>query len=409
MQKKKLILSMQPITLRKIGSSVFAYTDRLSMVYASKHYRQWLSVYDININEVDNICSLNTEAYSDSLAVATKSSVILCRIDANRETALVIRSYPLGKEPRRIAHQAESQTFAVSTVHREVRSITNTKWVKKLKPQPTIDKTREDGAPNKTSIPDGPSTSKSSIPDGPSTSKSSLADGPGTSKSCIPDGPSRSKTSIPKEPAYVQEKVITTEVKEIKIYHLLIIDQHRFNILETLTFTEEITSIMSAKLGEDHKMYYVVGTEKRLIVFYYDLDLRTMIEVAETITEQTCHTLLEFNGKILAGISATLCLYEWRNEKELLLVSNSLHIIAIMELSAKDDFIIVGDLMRSITLFQHTDVKPFFKEVARDTLPKWTSCTDILDDNAYLVGEKDHLFLCRLSRLIEWATFAYFA
>lgn len=376
MQKKKIILSMQPVTLRKIRSSVFGYTDRLSMVYGSKHDRQWLSIFDINIHEVDHMCSLNTEAYSDSFAVATKNSVILCRIDANKETAVVIRSYPLGKEPRRIAHQADSQTFAVSTVHREVRSFINTKWVKNLKPQPTIDKTREDGATNKTSIPDGPSTSKS----------------------CIPDGPSTSKTSIPKGPAYVQEKVITTEVKEIEVHHLLIIDQHSFNILETLTFTEEITSLMSAKLGKDRKMYYVVGTAKRLIVFYYDLDLRAMIEVAETITEQTCHTLLEFKGKILAGISATLCLYEWSDEKELHLVCNSLHIIAIMELSAKDDFIIVGDLLRSITLFHHTDVEPFFEEVARDQLPKWTSCTDILDDNAYLVSEKDNIFLFRISR-----------
>lgn len=391
MQKKKMILSMQPVKLRKIRSSVFAYTDRLMMVYSSKHDHQWLSVFEINVNEVDHMCSLNTETYSDSFAVASNSSVILCRIDANNDTALVIRSYPLGKEPHCIAHQAASQTFAVSTVHREVRSFTNTKWVQKLIPKPTIDETREDS----------PITNKSSISDGPSTSKSCISDGSSPSKRARSEGPSTSKISVPEGPYYVQEKVITTEVKEIDVHQLLIIDQHSYNVLETLTFTERITSLMSAKLGEDQKIYYVVGTEIRLIVFYYDLDLRAMIEVAERVTGNTCHTLVEYKGKILAGISASLCLYEWRADKELHLVCNLMHFIETMYLSAKDDFILVGDLMRSITLFQHTNVEPFLQEVARDHQPKWTSCTDILDDNAFLVGEKDNLFLFRISRLIE--------
>lgn len=385
MQKKKIILSMQPVTLRMIRSRVYAYTDRLMMLYSSKHDHQWLSVFDININEVDHMCSLNTESYSDSFAVATNSSVILCRIDANNDSALGIRSYPLGKEPRCIAYQAESQTFAVSTVQREVRSFINTKWVKKLIPKPTIDETREN-SPITNKISDGPSTSKSCISDGASPSKRARSEGPSTSKA---------------GPSYVQEEVITTEVKEIEVHQLLIIDQHRFNVLETLTFTEEITSIMSAKLGEDQKMYYVVGTEKKLIVFFYDLDLRAMIEVAETVTEKPCRSLLEYKGKILAGISASVCLYEWRADKELHLMCNLINLIETMCLSVKDDFILAGDLIRSITLFKHTDVEPFLQEVARDFRPKWTSCTDILDDNTFLVGEKDNLFLLRISRLIE--------
>ena len=56
-------------------------------------------------------------------------------------------------------------------------------------------------------------------------------------------------------------------------------------------------------------------------------------------------------------------MYEWTAEKELRLeCSNFNHIIALY-LKRKGDFILVGDLMRSITLLQYKTMEGSFEEV----------------------------------------------
>jgi DNA damage-binding protein 1 len=55
---------------------------------------------------------------------------------------------------------------------------------------------------------------------------------------------------------------VADSVQEIEVFHLLIIDQHTFEVLHAhmLRPNEHALSIMSAKLGEDSATYYVVGT-----------------------------------------------------------------------------------------------------------------------------------------------------
>jgi DNA damage-binding protein 1 len=63
-------------------------------------------------------------------------------------------------------------------------------------------------------------------------------------------------------------------------------------------------------------------------------------------------------------------LYEWTAEKELRLeCSNFNHIIALY-LKRKGDFILVGDLMRSITLLQYKTMEGSFEEV-KHFCPNW--------------------------------------
>ena len=62
------------------------------------------------------------------------------------------------------------------------------------------------------------------------------------------------------------------------------------------------------------------------------------------------------------------------------------------------DFILVGDLMRSITLLQYKSMEGSFEEIARDYEPNWMTAIEILDDDNFLgaenscnlfVGQKD--------------------
>lgn len=60
------------------------------------------------------------------------------------------------------------------------------------------------------------------------------------------------------------------------------------------------------------------------------------------------------------------------------------------------DFILVGDLMRSITLLQHRQMEGSFEEISRDYEPKWMTAVEILDDDTFLGAENGfNLFVCQ--------------
>ena len=56
-------------------------------------------------------------------------------------------------------------------------------------------------------------------------------------------------------------------------------------------------------------------------------------------------------------------LYEWTAEKELRLECSHFNNIIALYLKRKGDFILVGDLMRSITLLQYKTMEGSFEEV----------------------------------------------
>jgi DNA damage-binding protein 1 len=63
------------------------------------------------------MCPLNSEAYPDSLVLATDTAVTIGTIDEIQK--LHIRTVPLGESPRRIAYQENTQvsTNKIHTFH----------------------------------------------------------------------------------------------------------------------------------------------------------------------------------------------------------------------------------------------------------------------------------------------------
>lgn len=118
--KKSVTLGTQPTILKTFSSlstsNVFACSDRPTVIYSSNHK---LVFSNVNLKEVNHMCSLNAEAYPDSLALATKNSIILGTIDEIQK--LHIRTVPLGETPRRIAYQEATQTFGVITVRIDIQ------------------------------------------------------------------------------------------------------------------------------------------------------------------------------------------------------------------------------------------------------------------------------------------------
>lgn len=357
-EKKKVTLGTQPTILKTFRSlsttNVFACSDRPTVIYSSNHK---LVFSNVNLKEVNHMCSLNAYAYQDSLALATKNSVILGTIDEIQK--LHIRTVPLGEAPRRIAYQESSQTFGVITLRTDIQDSAGL-------------------------IPSRPSASTQTQNITSSSNVGSLPKpGAGTSASTAEFG------------------------QEVEIHNLLIIDQNTFEVLHAHQFmqTEYALSLMSAKLGDDPNTYYIVGTAfvypeeadpkvGRIIIYHYSEG--KLQQVAEKEIKGACYSLVEFNGKVLASINSTVRLFEWTSDKDLRLECSHFNNIIALYVKTKGDFILVGDLMRSITLLQHKQMEGSFEEISRDYEPKWMTAVEILDDDTFLGAENSlNLFVCQ--------------
>lgn len=292
--QKKVTLGTQPTILKTFSSlstrNVFACSDRPTVIYSSNHK---LVFSNVNLKEVNHMCSINAEAYPDSLALATKNSVILGTIDEIQK--LHIRTVSLGESPRRIAYQEASCTFGVISVRTDIQTISG------------LSPTRLSASMQTQNV-----TVSSNLP--------SLSRPGGTAT--IEHG------------------------QEIELNNLLILDQNTFEVLHAHQFmqTEFAMSLMSAKLGDDPNTYYIVGTAivnpeepdpkmGRIIVFHYtDGKLH---QIVEKEIKGACYSLVEFNGKVLASINTTVRLYEWTNEKDLRLECSHFNNVLALYLKTK--------------------------------------------------------------------------
>ena len=55
--------------------------------------------------------------------------------------------------------------------------------------------------------------------------------------------------------------------------------------------------------------------------------------------------------------------------------------IIALYLKTSGDFILLGDLVRSITLLQYKTMEGSFEEIARDYSPNWMTGVEIIDDD----------------------------
>ncbi|PWA29159.1 hypothetical protein CCH79_00006256, partial [Gambusia affinis] len=370
-ERKKVTLGTQPTVLRTFRSlstsNVFACSDRPTVIYSSNHK---LVFSNVNLKEVNYMCPLNSEGYPDSLALANNSTLTIGTIDEIQK--LHIRTVPLYESPRRICYQEVSQCFGVLSSRVEIQDVSGTTSVVR-----------------------------------PSASTQALSSSVSSSK-LFPSSTSPHETSFG---------------EEVEVHSLLVVDQHTFEgetaegafpfeldcciLLHAHQFlpSEYSLSIVSCRLGKDPSVYFIVGTamvypeepepkQGRIIVFHYtDGKLQT---VAEKEVKGAVYSMVEFNGKLLASINSTVRLYEWTAEKELRTECNHYNNIMALYLKTKGDFILVGDLMRSVLLLAYKPMEGNFEEIARDFNPNWMSAVEILDDDNFLGAENAfNLFVCQ--------------
>ncbi|GIY45148.1 hypothetical protein CEXT_80492 [Caerostris extrusa] len=321
--KKKVTLGTQPTVLKTFRSNattnVFACSDRPTVIYSSNHK---LVFSNVNLKEVSHMCPLNSRGYPDSLALANDHAFLIGTIDEIQK--LHIRTVPLGES---LVYQEDTQTFGVIT-------------------------TRIDFHDSCGLTPTRRSASTQALNISTSTNTNSVI------KASQPGCPNADECG-----------------QEVDVYNLLIIDQHTFEVLHAHQFlqNEYAVSLVSTKLGEDMNTYYVVGTaiinndepepkQGRFIIFLWKEE--KLQQIAEKEIKGAPYCMVEFNRKLLAAINSTVRLYEWTPERELHNECSYFNNIVALYLKTKGDFILVGDIMRSLALLVYKPLEGSFEEVS---------------------------------------------
>ncbi|KAE8726043.1 DNA damage-binding protein 1 [Hibiscus syriacus] len=198
---------------------------------------------------------------------------------------------------------------------------------------------------------------------------------------------------------------------ESEMHLIRLIDDQTFDFISTypLDTFEYGCSILSCSFSDDTNVYYCVGTayvlpeeneptKGRILVFVVE-DGKLQL-IAEKETKGAVYTLNAFNGKLLAAINQKIQLYKWMLREDGTREFQSEcghhgHILALY-VQTRGDFIVVGDLMKSISLLIYKHEEGAIEERARDYNANWMSAVEILDDDIYLGAENNfNLFTVR--------------
>lgn len=351
---KKVTLGTYETILKPFKSqsttSIFACSDRPTVIYSSNNK---LVFSNVNLKEVNYMCPLDTVCYSDSLALVSDTDILFGTIDEIQK--LHIRTIPLNESPIRIAHQQTTQTFGLLTERKEHKGLS------------------------------------------------------GSRLTASTQAHSKSYAHAMSTASHKPSNHALTDTSDLEASNFLIINQHTFEVLHAHHFMpfEKAMSILSTHLGENADEYYVVGTafviddepepkQGRLIVFKWTQD-SNLQQVAELSVKGCPYSLCDFDGrKFLAGINASVNLVELNSRRDLHIECSYSNITMALHLKRLRNMIVMGDLMRSITVFEYKPLQSHFEEIARDGDPAWMTEIEIFDEENIL-GADDHfnLFVCQ--------------
>jgi len=163
---------------------------------------------------------------------------------------------------------------------------------------------------------------------------------------------------------------------------------------------EQGCAIISCNLAQDTQVYFIVGTafifpmepepsKGRILIFCVKDGVLHL--VSEFETKGTVYTLNSFNGKLLASITSKIVLFDWIEKdtgaKELILECAHRGHLWTLSTVCRGHFVLVGDLMKSVSLLLYKTGEHTLEEIARDYNPAWTTSIEALDDDTFLVAE----------------------
>ena len=357
--RKSVSLGTQPVTLKLFKSQhsmhVFAGSDRPTIIYSNC---KKLVYSNVNLNEVLHVAPFNCDAFPDALALASGEHLTIGAVDDIQK--LHIRTVPLYEQPRRIAHQPETQTLAVLTM-KDIPGQEEEFFLRLFD-----DQTFETLA----KYPLQPNENDASI------------------LSCSFDGDDNTYFIVGTAFAYPHED------PESQRGRILV-----FKVSSTMTTTNTMTNCgdrndaatATTTTTKDNTTPSSNGRRSSSS----SSSSKSLTLVCEKDTRGAVYNLNSFCGKLLAGINSLVKLFNWVVSKEtgkrdlVHECSHMGHIIAL-KVETKGNLIVVGDLMKSITLLEYKHESGRIEEVAHDFSSNWMTAVEILDDDTYLGAESSY-------------------
>lgn len=174
-------------------------------------------------------------------------------------------------------------------------------------------------------------------------------------------------------------------------------------VLQTLDLADNEAAVSVATVSfasQDNKTFLVVGTGKDMIlsprqfsagfihVYSISEDGRTIEFIHKTKVEEPPMALIQFQGRLLAGIGKTLRAYDLGLRQLLRKAQAEVAPQLIVSLQTQGSRIIVGDVQQSVTFvvykYESNKLIPF----ADDSINRWTNCTAMVDYESVAGGDK---------------------
>jgi DNA damage-binding protein 1 len=149
------------------------------------------------------------------------------------------------------------------------------------------------------------------------------------------------------------------------------------------------------------KTYFVVGTgfafpsedepnRGRILLFSVTSSRRMQLEYSLDING--CAYAVEgVHGKLVAAINSKVVLLNWNAALGALetLYTHHGHVMAL-QLSIRGDFIVVGDLMKSITVLSYNAETEKLVELSRDFENNWMTAVEAVDDDTFIGADNSY-------------------
>jgi DNA damage-binding protein 1 len=98
-------------------TNIFATTENPSLIYEAEGRIVYSAV---TAEDATYVCPFDTDAYPDSVAVATDSTIRISKIDTERRTH--VKSLEMGETVRRIGYSPREQVFGLGCIKRDLKS-----------------------------------------------------------------------------------------------------------------------------------------------------------------------------------------------------------------------------------------------------------------------------------------------
>ncbi|KAI1853125.1 hypothetical protein JX266_001831 [Neoarthrinium moseri] len=118
--RKSVVLGMRYARLQLLQRghgiyNVFSTSEHPSLIYASEGRIIYSAV---TADDATCVCPFDTEAFPDSIVVATENTLKLAKLDRERRTH--VQTLPMGQTVRRLAYSRNEHVFALGCIKREV-------------------------------------------------------------------------------------------------------------------------------------------------------------------------------------------------------------------------------------------------------------------------------------------------